>query len=57
MLRWAIAFFVIAIICAILPGLAGLSGIAMQIGYILAVLFVILFIVSLVVGRGNTPAV
>ncbi len=57
MLRWAILFFVIALIAAILPGLSGLSGIAVNIGYFLAVLFLILFVISLVVGRGAAPPV
>jgi uncharacterized membrane protein YtjA (UPF0391 family) len=35
MLRWAIAFFIIAIIAAILPGMGWLSGTAANIGYFL----------------------
>jgi len=57
MLRWAIAFFIIALIAAILPGLSGLSGVAANIGYFLAVMFLILFVISLVVGRGAAPPV
>lgn len=57
MLRWAIVFFIIALIAAVLPGLSGLSGAAANIGYFLAVLFVVLFVVSLIVGRGATPPV
>lgn len=57
MLRWAIAFFVIALIAAILPGLSGLSGAAANIGYFLAVLFLILFVISLIVGRSAAPPV
>jgi len=57
MLRWAIAFFIIALIAAIVPGLSGLSGMAANIGYILAGLFLILFVVSLVMGRGAAPPV
>jgi uncharacterized membrane protein YtjA (UPF0391 family) len=50
MLRWALAFFLIALVAGAL-GLFGLSGVAMQIAYFLAGLFLILFIISLVVGR------
>jgi uncharacterized membrane protein YtjA (UPF0391 family) len=57
MLRWAIAFFLIALIAALLPGMGMISGAAANIGYFLAVLFLILFVVSLVVGRGTAPPV
>ena len=57
MLRWAITFFIIALIAAIVPGLSGLSGMAANIGYILAGLFLILFVVSLIMGRGAAPPV
>jgi uncharacterized membrane protein YtjA (UPF0391 family) len=57
MLRWAIAFFIIALIAALLPGMGWLSGTAANIGYFLAVLFLILFVISLIVGRGAAPPV
>ena len=56
MLRWAIAFFIIALIAGAL-GFSGVAGAATNIAYILAVLFLILFVVSLVVGRGAAPPV
>ncbi len=55
MLRWAIAFFIIALIAAIVPGMGYISGTAANIGYFLAVLFLILFVVSLVVGKRALP--
>lgn len=57
MLRWAITFFIIALIAAILPGMGWLSGTAANIGYFLAVLFLVLFVISLIAGRGATPPV
>ncbi|MCB0071441.1 MAG: DUF1328 domain-containing protein [Caldilineaceae bacterium] len=53
MLRWAIAFFVIALIAAIF-GFSGVAGVATNIAWILAVIFLVLFIASLVMGsRGS----
>lgn len=46
MLRWALAFFVIALIAALL-GFAGISVAAAGIAKILFYLFVILFLVTL----------
>lgn len=57
MLRWAITFFIIALIAAVLPGLGWLSGTAANIGYFLAVLFLVLFVVSLIVGRTAAPPI
>ncbi len=50
MLRWALAFFIIALIAGFF-GMYGLEGTAMQIAQFLAVVFLILFVISLVVGR------
>jgi uncharacterized membrane protein YtjA (UPF0391 family) len=50
MLRWALIFLVVALIASAL-GMFTLSGTAMEIARILLVVFVILFIVSLVAGR------
>ncbi len=55
MLRWALIFLVIAIVAAILPGFAMVEGVAANIAWFLAVAFLVLFVVSLVVGRGATP--
>jgi len=50
MLRIAVTFFIIALI-AIALGFGGLGGLAMNIGYVLAVIGVILFIIHAVTGR------
>jgi uncharacterized membrane protein YtjA (UPF0391 family) len=50
MLTWAIVFFVIAIVAALL-GFGGIAGLSWQIGVVLAVIFVILAIVFMVMGR------
>ena len=58
MLRWAITFFVIALIAAVL-GFGGIAGDASIIAKYLAVGFVILFVASLIFGRravGGPPA-
>ena len=53
MLSWALTFLVIALIAGAL-GFFGLQGISMQIAWLLFVVFLILFVVSLVTGR-RTP--
>jgi uncharacterized membrane protein YtjA (UPF0391 family) len=53
MLRWALIFFVIAIVAAIF-GFGGISGEAAWIGKLLLVVFVILAILSLIFGRRST---
>lgn len=50
MVRWAIAFFVIALIAALF-GFGGIAGEAAWIGKVLLVVFLILAIVSAIVGR------
>ena len=52
MLRWAVIFLVIGLLAGVL-GFWQLEGTAMYIAKILAVVFVILFVVSLVAGRGR----
>lgn len=60
MLSWALTFLIIAIIAAFL-GFGGVAAISMDVAYLLAVLFFILFVVAIVVGgfrraaRGNLP--
>jgi uncharacterized membrane protein YtjA (UPF0391 family) len=54
MLRWAIVFLIVALIAGAL-GLFQLEGLAMQISWILFVVFLVLFVVSLVVGRRGSP--
>ena len=53
MLRWALVFLLVALIAGAL-GFWGLEGTAMWIAQVLFVLFLVLFIVSLVFGR-RTP--
>ena len=50
MLRWALIFFVVAIIAAIF-GFGGIAGDLAWVGKVLLVVFVILLIVSLIMGR------
>jgi uncharacterized membrane protein YtjA (UPF0391 family) len=50
MLRWAIAFAIIAIIAAAL-GFGGLASTSADIAKFLAMIFLILFVVALIVGR------
>jgi uncharacterized membrane protein YtjA (UPF0391 family) len=50
MLRWAIAFFIIAIIASAL-GFYGLAGASADIAKFLALIFVVLFVIALIVGR------
>jgi uncharacterized membrane protein YtjA (UPF0391 family) len=54
MLRWAVLFFIIALIAAAL-GFGGIAGDAAWIGKVLLVVFLILAVVSLVMGRGGAP--
>jgi uncharacterized membrane protein YtjA (UPF0391 family) len=58
MLYWALVFFVVAIIAALL-GFGGLASGAASIAQFLFLLFVVLFVVSLLVGllrRGGSSA-
>lgn len=50
MFGWAITFFVVALIAAVL-GFGGVAGAATNIAYILAVIGIILAIVFAVMGR------
>jgi len=50
MLRWAITFAIIAIIAAVL-GFGGLSNTAADIAKFFALIFVVLFVIALVMGR------
>jgi uncharacterized membrane protein YtjA (UPF0391 family) len=55
MLHWALTFLVIALISAAL-GFGVLAGTAMSIARILFVVFIVLFLISLVVPRLRPPA-
>lgn len=50
MLNWAITFLVIALIAALL-GFGGIAGTAVGFAKILFFVFLVLFVVSLVMGR------
>jgi uncharacterized membrane protein YtjA (UPF0391 family) len=54
MARWAIIFFVIALIAAIF-GFGGIAGEAAWIGKILLFVFLILAVLSLFTGRRRLP--
>jgi uncharacterized membrane protein YtjA (UPF0391 family) len=54
MLSWAITFLIIAIIAAIL-GFGGVAGTAVGIAKILFFVFLVLFVVSLLMGRRSPP--
>ena len=50
MLRWAVIFLVIAIVAAIF-NFSGVEGMALYFARILFFLFIILFLISLIMGR------
>ena len=54
MLYWAVVFFIVAIVAAIF-GFGGISIAAAGIAKILFYLFVILFLISLIIGLINRP--
>jgi uncharacterized membrane protein YtjA (UPF0391 family) len=58
MLRWALTFFIVAIIAAFF-GFSGIAGVATEFAKISFFLFLVLFVVSLVFGvvRGKPPVV
>jgi uncharacterized membrane protein YtjA (UPF0391 family) len=58
MLNWALMFFVVAIIAAAL-GMGGVAGMSAHIGWLLAVIGLIVLVVSIVAGqrRGGPPIV
>ncbi len=54
MLQWAIIFFVIALVAALL-GQRGVAGLSAQIGYLFVGVAVVFLVVAMLVGHG--PAV
>lgn len=50
MLRWAILFFIVAIIAAVF-GFGGIAGDAAWIGKVLLIIFLILAVASMLLGR------
>jgi uncharacterized membrane protein YtjA (UPF0391 family) len=55
MLRWAVLFLIIALVAGAL-GAFNVQFIASEVAYVLCVIFLILFVVSLLTGRGSPPA-
>jgi uncharacterized membrane protein YtjA (UPF0391 family) len=55
MLSWALTFLIIALIAAAL-GFGGIAGAASWIAQVLFFVFLVLFIVSLIVGRRGPTA-
>ncbi|QDU19524.1 DUF1328 domain-containing protein [Urbifossiella limnaea] len=55
MVRWAIGYFIVALIAALF-GFGGIAGEAAWIGKVLLVVFLILAVVSMVAGRRSPPA-
>ena len=51
MLQWALIFFIIAVIAAVL-GQRGAAGMSAQIGYLLVVVSVVFVIIAFLTGRG-----
>jgi uncharacterized membrane protein YtjA (UPF0391 family) len=54
MLRWALIFLVVALIAGAL-GLFHVEWLASEIAWVIFVVFLILFVVSLVMGRRGPP--
>jgi uncharacterized membrane protein YtjA (UPF0391 family) len=54
MLSWALTFLVIALIAAVL-GFGVVAGTAASIAQVLFFVFLVLFVVSLIFGRGRAP--
>ena len=53
MLHYAVVFFVIAVIAAIL-GFRGVAGMSAEIGWLFAVLSIVFLVVAVLSGRGPT---
>jgi uncharacterized membrane protein YtjA (UPF0391 family) len=54
MLRWALLFLVVALVSALF-GFVGIAGVSMEAARILFFVFLVMFVVSLVMGnRGTT---
>ncbi len=54
MLSYALSFFVVALVAAVL-GFRGVAGLSANIGYTLLVIAVIFVIIALVTGRSAVP--
>jgi uncharacterized membrane protein YtjA (UPF0391 family) len=53
MLLWAVTFFIIAIVAAVL-GFTSIAGSAVEIAKVLFFIFLVLAVVSFIFGRGKT---
>lgn len=56
MLHYAIMFFVVAIVAAVL-GMRGVAGLSAEIGYVLVIVAVIFLVVAFLTGRGPVPPI
>ena len=56
MLSWSLTFFIIALVAALL-GLGGVAGMSADIGWLFALLAVVMLIVTLLTGRGSRPPI
>ena len=56
MLTWALTFFIIALVAAAL-GMGGVAGLSANIGWLFAVIGVIILVVAMVTGRSAGPPV
>ena len=56
MLSWALTFFVIALVAAAL-GMGGVAGLSANIGWLFAVIGVILLVVAMITGRSAGPPI
>jgi uncharacterized membrane protein YtjA (UPF0391 family) len=54
MLHYAVLFFVVALVAAVL-GMRGVAGLSAEIGYVLVVAAVIFLAAALLTGRGSPP--
>jgi uncharacterized membrane protein YtjA (UPF0391 family) len=54
MLSWALTFFVVALIAALL-GFRGVAGLSVEVGYILVVVAVVFLAVAAFAGRASPP--
>ena len=53
MLHYAVVFFVIALIAAVL-GFRGIAGLSAEIGWLFGVLAVVILVIAVLSGRGPT---
>ena len=54
MLSWALTFFVVALIAAVL-GLRGVAGLSAEIGYVLVVVALVFVAIAFFTGRSSPP--